>query len=415
MRPSRAWSRSRLLILVTALALLLAGTLASPSPGVAEEPSIEDQMAWQASVLDYIDELTVIAEAHANFSGTVIDTIGHTFTVQGTGSAPSDVQAKFASAPSNLTVSWQSVLYTERMLDDEGEALFTSDESVSVVAFNDDMSGLVAQQVPDADGYTPTHDELETEAGTDVPVTWTSSADYPDTTDGRGSGGGPFHGGSRIKHPIDSNTSRRCSTAVKVTMPNGNNAMLTAGHCSRWNPGVNWKLYNDDTGIGDSTSWASETWDIQGISGKTYSTGGVWVGGAVEYQTLNYVTEGSGRIHDKELLSVSAGFSGSQAVRVLNPNVRVKACLNGTCYRFDHFVRVQGTNNQPAWGEADSGSAAVILKGDSKLQIAGIASIAGGTVLPCNGMDWSGKRICFQIGYLSPWYRFKKSTGLSLP
>lgn len=316
-----------------------------------------------------------------------------------------------------MIASWESVSYTERELEEQATALYTSDTSLSTVGFRDDMSGLVAEQVPDSDGSTPTHQELMDEANTDVPVTWSLSSEYAEDMEGRGTGTAPFYGGSRIKDPVGNGGYHICSTGLRVVLPNGNNAMLTANHCSNGNAGVSWKLFNDGSAIGQTTGWSSRAWDIQGIDGNPYSTGGVWVGGALQYTILNGVTEGSGRIHDNALLSVSGGFSGSQYVRVINPNATVRACDNNgnNCTTHHHFVKVRGVSGDAAFGQGDSGSPVVIHKANGRLQIAGIASAAVGAVIECDGMDLDNQRYCRQLGYISPWYRFKVATGVKLP
>jgi len=203
--------------------------------------------------------------------------------------------------------------------------------------------------------------------------------------------------------------------------------MLTAHHCnfidynnlnSGGEDGINWRLSGDDTPIGQSTGMKDRQWDVQGIDGQTYSTG-VWLGGATQNNTLDYVTIGAGHLSKGELVYTDGGWSGSATAKVDEADVDgTRYCGNDDnnfCDPHNNFVKLKDydENGDPIAGQRDSGGPALQYTDSGYLKFAGLIVFGLNDVPNCIGID--DGRQCYTSILISPWDEFKSALNLTLP
>jgi len=377
----------------------------SPSPEATEE------LRWQSDVGDYVDSLIGAATKSGVFTAGAFENDSHGFTLYGVGDQPPRaVAALLANPPSQVTPLWRSVPFSEEELFSAVDKLSTSAEGLTVVAVDDDFSGMTVQRTSDAVKVPPTVNG--------VPVTsiQTGGTTPVGLTNARGTEGGPFRGGQRTNVELPSGHWGNCSTGFRVYQGT-DRSMLTAAHCT-WQgdpatitPGREFRLYGNDTVVGHSTSAGQASRDVQLIDDQGYLNA-IYTG-CSSCDTYRNIAGGAGYLDFGEWVCISGGYSGASCGIV---NTTYADINIGTGYGTRLVLGLALIQASPETyaiaGDGDSGSPAFTNpSGDTSADVyaAGIVSGSGGHLETCPAFaTLSGHvRNCWSAIWIEPWSRFR--------
>jgi hypothetical protein len=192
----------------------------------------------------------------------------------------------------------------------------------------------------------------------------------------------PFWGGAVIDHLVNPvlRIYSYCTTGFAARKSNGQEAMITAKHCSDGNL-WDWRTPETDSLVGRNES-GSTPLDATVLTGGDYSAQ-IYVG--AHNSSDGALVRGSGNPADNSFVFASGGFSGASVLQVRGVNTYV----NGPTFTTGPGFWTEDADRQGSVGEGDSGGPVVQANADFTVTARGMIDILdyGGSAAPCLGVD----------------------------